>query len=117
LCNPHFIPTLPIPLSTSSYPLCSSSITSPPAIQATANLAYAIALDLGDAWEEFLENADFRPVIYERGPNGSFPKKHIVRTAPESAWVDHWSGWVAFAVAMLVLVIIETLAMRFVLPR
>jgi hypothetical protein len=85
--------------------------------QATANLAYAIALDLGDAWEEFLENADFRSVIYERGPNGSFPKKHIVRTAPENAWVDHWSGWVAFAVAMLVLVIIETLAMRFVLPR
>jgi hypothetical protein len=85
--------------------------------QATANLAYAIALDLGDAWEEFLENAGFRSVIYERDPNGGFPKKRVIRTAPESAWVDHWSAWVAFAVAMLVLVILETLAMRAVSPK
>jgi hypothetical protein len=80
--------------------------------QATANLAYAIALDLGDAWEEFLENADFRSVIYERGPNGTFPKKHIVRTAPESAWVDHWSGWVAAAAIFFLVGIFAYLANR-----
>jgi hypothetical protein len=84
--------------------------------QATANLAYAIALDLGDAWEEYLENAGFRTVVYERGPPGSFPKKRLVRTAPESAWVDHWSAWVAFAVAMLVMVLVEALALHFVRP-
>jgi len=84
--------------------------------QATANLAYAIALDLGGAWVEYLENAGFRTVVWERGPAGSFPKKRVVRTAAESAWVDHWSAWVAFAVAMLVMTIVESLALHFVRP-
>ena len=83
---------------------------------ATANLAYAIALDLGEAWDEYLANAGFRTVVWERGPAGSFPHKHELRTAPESAWLDHWSGWVAAALAMFILAVIVSHFVNLVSP-
>jgi hypothetical protein len=83
---------------------------------ATANLAYAIALDLGDAWDEYLANAGFRTVVWQRNPTGGFPRKREIRTGPDNAWVDHWSGWVAFAVLMVVVGCFATLLTHVIGP-
>lgn len=68
---------------------------------ATANLAYAIALDLGDAWDDYLANAGFHTVVWRPGLYGMH--KREIRTATQTAEVD-WLPWVAFAAFMVVVV-------------
>lgn len=69
---------------------------------ATANLAYAMALDLGDAWEDYQANAGFHTVIWQGSKTGGHPKE--IRTNIESAWVDRYAEWIAVAALFAVVV-------------
>jgi len=63
----------------------------------TEYLAYALALDLGDAWDEYLAHSGCEVLVVQKGKSGVFPQR--VRLHEPDTAVDAFLG---FALAMVV---------------